>query len=79
MPDKFFTLHYILFVVTAEETHQFTIEQIKEGDSNYRSIWMQMENFVHPENTGNIRFVHCLVSLFSCHVEVYCSCLCEMT
>jgi len=49
--------------VPADETHHYTIENIRDGESNYRSLWMQMENFVKPDSSsGTARVVHCLVS-----------------
>ena len=59
--------------VIAEERHKYTIEQIKQGDANYRSLWMQMENFVPLDSTvGNFRVVHCLVSWLPCF-EMWCT------
>jgi len=55
----------------ADETHRFTVDDIRKGENNYTSVWMRMESFVFPETAGSAyRVVHCMVS--------HCGAPCEL-
>ena len=39
-----------LLVFPGESTHQIPVENFEKSDSNYRGLWIQIENFINPAN-----------------------------
>lgn len=42
----FYLVHSLLFI--GEDYHKIPMENFENADSNYRGLWIQLENFVNP-------------------------------
>ena len=48
--------------ITGDNTHQIPVENFELADSNYRGLWIQIENFINPQGEKpNHPPLYCLV------------------
>lgn len=50
-PGKIPTGYRFTCIQNSEDTHRIPVENFEKADSNYRGLWVQLENFINPEGS----------------------------